>query len=315
MNALKHPSEREDVGGVIARAAASVKYADLPSGVVSTTKASILDTVGVILGGSGLGQGSRDLAAMVIDEGGKGESSVFGTGVKVPCRSAALVNGGFAHALDYDNVFSPVRVHPSAITIPAAFAAAERAGQVSGRELIAAVALGDELAIRVGLAIFKAPASNPNHWPGRQWHPTLLAGYFGATVASARVLGLNEAQILNAFGITLYRTGGTLAYVKGARNLVAELYYGFPSSVGVMSALMAARGITGPNAPFEGEGGVFPAFLDANYDRDSLAVGYGRDFEVPGIETKPCRPSGPVTPTFRRRWRSPDPCAATTSKR
>jgi 2-methylcitrate dehydratase PrpD len=288
LSAVKNSPEREDVGRVLARAAASFGYEDLPAGVVNTTKASILDTVGVILGGSGLGQGSRDLAAMVIDEGGKGESSILGTGIKVPSRSAALVNGGFAHALDYDNVFSPVRVHPSAITVPAALAVAERSGEASGKDLIAAVALGDELAIRIGLAIFRAPDPlDSGRWPARQWHPTLVAGYFGATVSAALVLGLDDVQTLNAFGITLYRTGGTLAYVKGARNLVAELYYGFPASVGVMSALMAARGITGPGAPFEGEGGLFPAFLGGNFDRDSLAVGYGREFEVGGIETKP----------------------------
>lgn len=288
MKGVAQPSGSEDLARGLARTVATLRYEEMPPDVIQVAKNSILDTIGVILGGSGLGQGSRSLAAMVIDEGGKVESSILGSGVKVPCRAAALVNGGFAHALDYDDVYSPVRVHPDAVTVPAALAIAERSAGVSGKDLIAAVALGDELAIRLGLAIFNAPgAATAGTWPGRQWHPTLVAGYFSATAASARLLRLDEEAILDAFGIALYRTAGTLAYVKGARNLVAELYYGFPAEVGVMSASMAAGGITGPKEAFEGEGGLFPAFLGGQYSRDSLAVGFGRSFELLGIETKP----------------------------
>ena len=287
MSADHDPADPEGLAAGLARIASSLRFDALPTSVVDATKGAILDTIGVILAGSGLGQGSRELAAMVIEEGGAAESSILGTGVKVPSRAAALANGGFAHALDYDNVYSPVRVHPDAITVPAALALAE-SRLATGKDVIAAIALADELAIRLGQAIFRAPgAAQAGGWPGRQWHPTLIAGYFSATVAAARVLRLDDERLLDALGITLYRTGGTLAYVKGARNLVAELYYGFPASVGVLSALMAARGITGPKEAFEDEGGLFPAFLGGDYDRESLTRGFGRDFELLGVETKP----------------------------
>jgi len=279
---------RTDPAHGIAAAVAAFRNEDLPSEVVERVKGAILDTVGIVIAGSGLGEGSRTMAEMVIREGGVGESTVLGRGIKVPCRAAALVNAGFAHALDYDDVFSPARVHPDAICVPAALAVAERTPGTTGADLIAAVALGDEMAIRLGLAIFNVGGkATGSGWPGRLWHPTLLAGYFSSTVASSRLLRLDAGAILNAFGIVLYRTAGTLAYVKGARNLVAELYYGFPSEVGVMSALMAANGITGPKDAFEGEGGLFPAFLGGEYDRDSLEGGFGHEFELLQIETKP----------------------------
>lgn len=281
-------SPTEDLGRHLARELESFEADRLPGAVLEATKRRILDTIGIVVAGGGLGQGSRTLAALVEEEGGRPESRLLGTGLKVPCRAAALVNAGFAHALDYDDVFSPVRVHPDAITVPTALAVAEKVGGVPGRELVAAVALADDLAIRVGQAIFRAPAEGPDpmSWPGRSWHPTLIAGYVSATAVAGRLLGLDAEQLVHAFGITLYRTAGTLAYVRGARNLVAELYYGFPSEVGVMSALMAGRGVTGPTEPFEGEGGLFPAFFGDRYHRESLSVGFGTEFEA-GIETKP----------------------------
>ena len=279
-------TEQQDLSRALASGVVETEAASLPTAVVASTRRRILDTIGVVIAGAGLGQGSRDLLAMVAAEGGAAESRVLGAGLRVPCRAAALVNGGVSHALDYDDVFSPARIHPDAVVVPAALAVAERRRGVSGAELVAAVALGDELGLRIGKAVFNAGEQSASGFPGRYWHPVLVPGYFAAAAAAGRLLDLSIDQLLDAFGIALYRAGGTLAYVKGARNLVAELYYGFPAEVGVMSALMAAHGVTGPKDAFDGEGGLFPAFYGNVYDRAALTEGFGREFEL-GIELKP----------------------------
>lgn len=266
---------------VIARGVATLTYEELPPRAVETVKQVVMDTLGAALAGSGLGQGAKSIVSLVEERGGKPESTIVGFGTKVPCSEAALANSALAHALDYDDVYGSIQSHLDAVTVPVALAVAERAGRVSGKELITAIALGDEVTTRLGMAIFKAPKGF-----AAAWHPGLLIAYFGATATAGRLLGLSEEAFLHAFGIALYRTGGTLAFLGGARNLVAEVYYGFPAQIGVMSALMARKGITGPLDALEGNGGLFPAFFNAQYDRGSLISGFGKDFHFTNVGLK-----------------------------
>lgn len=291
-----------DAALITAEAVTRLSYADLSPEVVALTKNSLLDTLGVTLAGAGLAEGSQLLANLVLEHGGKPEATILGLNKKVPAAQAALVNGAFAHALDYDDYLYGLAIHPSAVTVSAALAIAERLSSassgslplssvapdsgfqtrspISGSELITAIALGNEVAARIGLAMHRVPGSFAG-----LWHPTLLAGYFSATASAGKLLRLTAEQLNHAFGLALYRAGGTIPFSSGPRGLVGELYYGFPAELGVMCALMAQRGITGPTASFEGPGGLVPAFLNGKYDRPSLVDGWGKLYEQGAIMT------------------------------
>src|SRR5690606_20242679 len=106
----------------------------------------------------------KHLLEMFEAEGHKPRASVWGAGVKTSLQNAALANGYTAHLEDYDDTHFPTVLHPTAPTVPAAFAIAEEAG-ASGRDFLAAVALGIETACRLSMAV------HPWHYDAG-WHIT-----------------------------------------------------------------------------------------------------------------------------------------------
>ena len=156
-------------------------YSSLPTSVVERIKLFVLDTLGVIAAAAEA-PGIPEVNRLLLGWEGAGPSTMLIGKGRVSPPTAALANGAAAHALDFDDNHDPGRVHAYAVILPAALAAAEARGGVSGRELIAALATGVELQARLGLA---APNSM-----SRGWHPTTVMGALGAAAAAARVLGL-----------------------------------------------------------------------------------------------------------------------------
>jgi len=281
----------QDVGYTLAANIASVKFEDIPGDVVDITKKSLLDTLGTIIGGSGAGAGTKEIAELVKAGGGKEESSIIGHGVKTNAWMAAFANGAMAHALDYDNVHDDAFTHPSTSTVPAALAVAERVGRVSGKEFITAMTLGDDLHCRLAYSLSRQ--GNPSIQGA--WMPPLALGGFAAAAVSAKLLGLDQERIVDAFGIALNRTGGPLEIVLDP-GLLRGLYAAFPAITGVLAALMAERGIPGIKTCFEGRAGLYNVYFRGVYDRASLTKGLGKVFEGAGVSFKPwpsCRFTNP----------------------
>ena len=138
-------------------------YDQLPVNVVEMARKQILDALGAIIGGSSwsLSDELNRLVDIVRDWGGKEESSLLAFGGRVPAPNAAFINGVLCTRLDFDDTFTMmVRNHPSRSVIPTAFAIAERQGNISGKQLIAAVVLGIDLESRMKLAVgrdFESP--------------------------------------------------------------------------------------------------------------------------------------------------------------
>jgi 2-methylcitrate dehydratase PrpD len=286
-------SPAEDVGFALAANIARTQFDDLPGDVVDVTKKTILDTLGTIVGGSGAGAGVSEIVELVRDGGGKPESSVIGHGFKTNAWMAAFANGAMAHTLDYDNVHDDAFTHPSTATVPAALAAAERAGKVTGRQFIAAMALADDLHCRLAYSVARIGDQ------ARQgaWMPPVALGGFAAAAAAAKLLGLDEERTLDAFGLVFNRTGGTIEVVETPYpTYLRGLYAAFPSITGVLSAVMAARGIPGVKTCFEGKAGLYNVYFRGLYDRPSLTRDLGKVFEGAGVSFKPwpsCRFSNP----------------------
>jgi len=137
-----------DVVDHFADHAAATTYDTLPPAAAKAAKMSIFDTLGVILAASGVEPAVRDVVDLVRETGGRPESTVLAFGDRVPALSAALANGAMAHCLDFDDQ-TPWGQHSASSIVPAAFAVAERRGGVTGKDMIAAVAAGQDIFARL----------------------------------------------------------------------------------------------------------------------------------------------------------------------
>jgi len=139
----------EDAAQIFARNAATIAFDDLPPAAVRAAKLGVLDTLGVILAATGVAPGLDRFAELAKLDGGRPESTILGFGGRVPAPSAAFVNGASAHAIDFDDIHDSMGTHPSAPVVSATMALAERLGGASGRELLAAVAVGQDFFVRL----------------------------------------------------------------------------------------------------------------------------------------------------------------------
>ncbi len=263
--------KKKDAAVCFAENVTKTTFSDLSETIVEATKKSILDTVGVMVAASGTTASLRQMAELVKEIGGKKESTIFGFGDQVPAMFAALTNGSMTHCLDYDDMHYAAFLHPGGTAVPSAIALAEKIGNVNGQELITAVALGQDVAIRMALAA-------DTRWK-MIWMYTPLMGTFGSTAASGKLLGLDNQQMVNAFGIAFCQAASTLETRYSLGNDMGGMRDGFPAQAGILSALMAQRGITGPINSLEGRAGLYPVYFAGEYKRDLLLSDLGKRFE------------------------------------
>jgi 2-methylcitrate dehydratase PrpD len=255
-------------------------YEDLPPEVVKVTKIEILDSLGVALAGS-TGPGVRELFRLLKGYGGKKQSSVIAADTKLPVFHAAQVNATMIHALDFDDVLLRVSLHPACIVVPTCLAVAEHVGKISGKECIAAIALGVDLMTRLGLA-----TKYPRGLRVAGWHLTSLYGVFGAAAITGRLLGLNQAKMVDALGLAYHQASGNLqVVVDGA--LAKRMGPGMAVKDGIMAALMAKAGITGAKNCMEGEKGLYRLYHNGGYDGQALLQHLGKTFEGWDLTIKP----------------------------
>jgi 2-methylcitrate dehydratase PrpD len=243
---------------VLAEFAGDLRYESIPDSVVTIAKACIIDTIGVALFGSSLSW-SRSVEDYVRHIGGNGASTVLSPAFRrVSAPAAALANGTFAHAFEFDNLRQPsIGVHPGATALMGAMACAEEVG-VSGQDLITALVAGCECMFRIALAAKSTSEKLGFHAPG-------LTGVFGSAIAVSKILRLSSRQTLGAMGIAGSLCSGLLAFAKaGNGGMVKRLHMGRAAEGGVTAANLAARGFEGPDVILEGRFG----FLDV-YARDA----------------------------------------------
>lgn len=267
-----------DASIVYAKNTVKMKYDIIPNDVVEIVKKDILDTLGITVAGSSV-SGGIEVLELIQEWGGKEESTIIVFGQKVPSPYAALVNGTMAQSLDYGDAYETAMLHVGVVCIPAAFAAAERVGKVSGKDFITAVTSGAEMVCRLG----EASKRNPEELG---WIFTHLYGIFGAVIAAGKLLKLDEAQMVNALGIAYSQAAGNFqCIVDGA--LSKRLQAGFAANGGLVSALMASKGLTGARNSFEGEQGLFQVYNRGDYNPEILVADLGKRFLITNLSFKP----------------------------
>jgi 2-methylcitrate dehydratase PrpD len=255
---------------------AAARYENLPAAAIEVAKKSILDTCGVIIAASGVEPAVRAVVDLAREGSGQAESSILGFGGRTSAIMAGLANGAMAHCLDYDDL-PPQGHHCSSSIVPAAFAVAERKGGVSGRQMIAAVAAGQDMFIRLRANV---------EWK-QDFHLASLLGVYSAAGSAAHVLGLSREQILNTFGIASMQSSGLCEMMYGVGAELRGMYAGFSTKGAVLSALLAQKGLTGIRTLFEGKAGVFKVHFDGKYDRESMLRGLGEEYLGASMLYKP----------------------------
>lgn len=255
---------------------ANTRYSGLTAGAVESAKKSVLDTLGVILAASGVEPRVRGIVDLVRETGGNPESSVLGFGGRAPAAQAAFANGAMAHCLDFDDR-TPWGAHADSSALPAAFALAERKGGISGRQIITAIALAQDMFIRLRCNV---------GWK-QDWNLSPMLGVFSAAAAASHVLGLTREQTAHALGIASMQSSGTMETIYATGCDLRGMYAGFAAQGAVTAALLAEKGITGIHTLFEGKAGIFNVYFGGQYDRAKMLENLGAEFLGANMLYKP----------------------------
>ncbi len=232
----------------------------LPERVEQVARICLLDTLGSGIYGATTPEGQRIVRAAA-ELSDAGDALIWGTFQRSGTDQAAFACGALCHVRELDDVHFAI-LHTGAVCVPAALAAAQRQSCNLGH-VLRAVTLGVEAVVRISLGM--------DYLSHRQrgWHATATCGAFGAAAATASILGLDERALADAMGISGSRTGGSWAFsVDNAMS--KRLHPGLAARDGVLSAYLAARGITGPHYVLEApDGGFYRAYSDS-WDMEQL---------------------------------------------
>ncbi|MFB6160224.1 MAG: MmgE/PrpD family protein [Haloferacaceae archaeon] len=266
----------------LAEFVATTEYGDLPADALDAARTAIMDYVGVAVYGSEHEVG--ETVTSHVDRCMSGdEATLIGRGRASP-TGAALANGAYGHAIDYDDTFESIVIHPSSPVFAATLAAAEVA-DATGEEALAGYVLGCDVAFRVGHATY------PSHYE-KGWHATGTVGSFGAAAAAASVLGLDAEATERAVGIV---ASGSSALKKNFGTMTKPLHAGHAAETGVRAALLADDGFTADGEILEGKLGYGEVMTSEDgYDPERVTRDLGEEWGVLDVGFKPY-PSGVIT--------------------
>ena len=256
------------------------RFQDLPADITHKTVRHILDTVGAAIAGAAASETER-LTKTLHEVQENGDATLLGQTTTVSPLAASLINGTAAHAFELDDTGGCD--HSGAVVIPAALAAVECARRpVSGEDFITAVVLGYDLARRALEACGAYEAHN-----GAGFHSTGTCGTFGAAAACAKLLRLTPHETQMALGLAGSFSSGLWCCVHdGAQS--KRLHAGHAAWGGLLSALSARHGMTGPAQIFEEVwGGFNHSFAPATSDPNAWLRELGTYWKIARVSIKP----------------------------
>jgi 2-methylcitrate dehydratase PrpD len=260
---------------------------DFPAEALDLGKRCIIDGLGVVLAGS-TQAASGIVRRYVLDGAAPGESTALGPeAFKTTAPQAALVNGTSGHALDWDDTqlaTSPDRIfglltHPTIPPLVAALAVGERQ-RAPGVALLEAFLTGFEVECKIAEAI------DPSHYE-KGFHSSGTAGTFGAAVAAAKLLGLDDDALAHALAIAASSASGIRVNFG---SMTKPLHVGRAAENGVVAAELAARGFTGSRDALDPPWGFLQTFSHGDgFDAERIVGKLGEPHTIvwPGVSIKP----------------------------
>lgn len=273
------------VGSLCAR----IKFDSLDSEVVDRAKYLLLDFLGCAIRGSLTESSGPALSLADQKISLYHQVPIVGTGVKSEPSYSALAMGTAAHSLELDDVVNSASLHPAVSVMPAALATGYVV-RCSGARLIEAIVTGYELMVKLGIAV------NPSAHYRQGFHPTGTCGTFGAAIASARILNLDEPGLINAIGIAGSQAAGSLEFLTDG-SFTKRFHAGWSAHSGMVAANLASKGFSGPATIIEGKFGFLHGYSQKS-DPQAVTADWGRPWEVMNTSIKPhacCRyKQGPI---------------------
>ncbi|MBU0464042.1 MAG: MmgE/PrpD family protein [Proteobacteria bacterium] len=274
----------DNISHMIGEHISKVRFEDLSPETVASAKRSTLDTIGAMMAGSSA-PGIDMIVNLAKGWGGTEEALVAGFGIRLPAPIAAWCNGSMARALEIDDIVDFLPVHPSASTVPALLALAELKKGLSGQDYLTALAIGQDLIIRMGLTV-----RNNAMQTGRN----NLFKIFGPTAALSKAMGFSPEEAQNALGISFsHAVGDGQCALDGALSL--RLQQGIVSQGALLSVLLTAQGFTGAKNFLMGKWGYLKSW-EPDPKLEFLTSGLGKEFYGEKISIKPfssCRATHP----------------------
>ena len=263
--------------------AVNTGYEDLPEDVREVIRLAHTNILATCLGGYQTRIGKLHIDIAKEFGGGQTQASIIGDGAKVSVPFAAYANGNLGFALDYEDMIYYI-LHPGYITIAAALAVGEHVG-ASGKDVIAAVALGFEVAGRIGVSMQPTAERGSQVW-GEQYHP------FAAAVTAGKLLGLNAEEMNVAFGVagtyasvpSVFKYFGVVSESRPMREV--KLGWGWQAMAGVMAAISAKKGFHGGHGILDGERGFWIMAGSDRCDFDRMVDGLGEQWVTRDTEYK-----------------------------
>jgi 2-methylcitrate dehydratase PrpD len=169
--------------------------------------------------------------------------------------------------------------HISGTTVPSAFTLAEMVN-ASGKELITALLVGDDIAARI--------LAGSGFGFSLGWDGVGTVNTFGVTATAGRLFGLNKLQLRNAFGIALNQLGTTFqSFWDGTTAF--KLPQGLAARGGITSAQLAKIGWTGPEDTLMSKFGYYKMFTEGCKKPQVLTMDLGKVYCYDGtIKPYPC---------------------------
>lgn len=236
--------------------------AHLSDRVLHQASRCVLDLLGVAIAGTRTPM-TQISARFGYDHFATGKSTVIGSRRPLCVTGAVWVNCNAGSALDLDDGHRMAMGHPGAAVIPAALAVAETAG-ATGRELLAGIVAGYDVAVRASLA--RVP------WYKDRMYSSGIWGVFGAAAAAGKLLGFDEATLQSAIGNAASYGSFPPGGPQGNYSMVKEAI-GWAGMTGCAAALLAQQGFIGPGDVMDYSGRWDTARLvDGLGDPDRYAI-------------------------------------------
>jgi 2-methylcitrate dehydratase PrpD len=246
-----------DLSHFLSERAANMTFDDLSEWDIDAAKRSLLDTLGVSMAASTKAPKAVDpTRAYMHAYSSTGPAPCLTLGQRAHPLDAVFWLGALSHALDYDDVAG--YCHPSAPVIAAVLPLLSTGEVTNGRKLLVAIALGQDLVIRMAQSLHK-PVSDHG------WLHS-LPGVYGAAIASAKMLNLNARQIRSGLGLALHQTSGTMQALARPGSDFRGIREGLSARAGVMAAQLASKGMAGDPECLEGQYGFFHQYCNGEYD-------------------------------------------------
>jgi 2-methylcitrate dehydratase PrpD len=252
---------------ILARYIVNARYEQLPANVRKEATRTLLNWIGVAVGGSQHETVERAIAALAPFAGPK-QASLLGRREQFDIMTAAFINGVSSHIFDFDDTHLKTVIHPAGPVVSAILALSEYQ-PVSGKDFLNALVLGVETECRIGNAVY------PNHYD-IGWHITGTAGVFGAAAAAGKLMGLTEQQMVWALGLAASQPVG-LRESFGSMN--KSFNPGRAANNGLFAALLAAKDYTSSDGMIEAKRG-WANTISTKQDYREITEGLGQRYEA-----------------------------------